>query len=258
MYVSISLFNMSHWNENEKFNCLFLFCFFVFYLSSQQEYSLSGDVGQTELLATRRSWRNRLPAVPRPWVFQFWRWDVARIKVRGKRAGNTMIRSVMMRSCDHKTLKSQTEGMNSSREIMYTNIHLSEALGVRSHSCLLTSNSRVWTSLCALDVFYTQGSLPSRDTSTEDKALLILLRGWNTQACTNTALSCCLAGMVHRNCTADGWTHPLVPHEDACYTFNDTLLFIGEVSSGTKHWRRLVGEIFLCQMPPVASHIRST
>ncbi|XP_075871922.1 secretin receptor isoform X2 [Nelusetta ayraudi] len=37
-------------------------------------------------------------------------------------------------------------------------------------------------------------------------------------------------GMVHRNCTADGWTHPLVPHEDACYTFNDTLLFIGEPS----------------------------
>lgn len=154
-------------------------------------------------------------------------------KSQRKTCRKPMIRSVMMRSCDRKTLKSPTEGMNLSKEIMYTNINLSEVLCVRSHSCLLTSNSRVWTSVCALDMFYTQWSLPSHDTSTEVKALLIVLRGWNARACTNTALSCCLAGMVHRNCTADGWTHPLVPHEDACYTFNDTLLFIGEVSSGT-------------------------
>uniref|UniRef100_A0A3B4WQW1 Secretin receptor n=1 Tax=Seriola lalandi dorsalis TaxID=1841481 RepID=A0A3B4WQW1_SERLL len=31
-------------------------------------------------------------------------------------------------------------------------------------------------------------------------------------------------GTVHRNCTASGWTDPLVPHEDACgYTFNETV-----------------------------------
>ncbi|XP_047432481.1 secretin receptor isoform X2 [Mugil cephalus] len=36
-------------------------------------------------------------------------------------------------------------------------------------------------------------------------------------------------GMVHRNCTANGWTDLLIPHEDACgYTFNDTLKFLGE------------------------------
>lgn len=38
-------------------------------------------------------------------------------------------------------------------------------------------------------------------------------------------------GKVHRNCTARGWTDPLVPHEDACgYTFNETLHFLGESS----------------------------
>ncbi|XP_071320325.1 secretin receptor isoform X1 [Trachinotus anak] len=38
-------------------------------------------------------------------------------------------------------------------------------------------------------------------------------------------------GTVHRNCTASGWTDPLVPHEDACgYTFNETLHFLGESS----------------------------
>ncbi|KAE8278678.1 Vasoactive intestinal polypeptide receptor [Larimichthys crocea] len=36
---------------------------------------------------------------------------------------------------------------------------------------------------------------------------------------------------VHRNCTADGWSDPLVPHEVACsYTFNETLHFFGESS----------------------------
>ncbi|XP_034720596.1 secretin receptor isoform X1 [Etheostoma cragini] len=36
---------------------------------------------------------------------------------------------------------------------------------------------------------------------------------------------------VHRNCTASGWTDPLVPHEDACgYTFNETLHFLRESS----------------------------
>nr|XP_040032626.1 secretin receptor isoform X1 [Gasterosteus aculeatus aculeatus] len=39
------------------------------------------------------------------------------------------------------------------------------------------------------------------------------------------------AGTVQRNCTASGWTDPLVPHEDACgYTFNETLHFLGESS----------------------------
>uniref|UniRef100_A0A672YC48 Secretin receptor-like n=1 Tax=Sphaeramia orbicularis TaxID=375764 RepID=A0A672YC48_9TELE len=38
-------------------------------------------------------------------------------------------------------------------------------------------------------------------------------------------------GRVHRNCTTDGWTDLLVPHEDACgYTFNETLHFLGEPS----------------------------
>ncbi|XP_030609840.1 secretin receptor [Archocentrus centrarchus] len=38
-------------------------------------------------------------------------------------------------------------------------------------------------------------------------------------------------GKVHRNCTASGWTDLLIPHEDACgYTFNETLLFLGESS----------------------------
>ncbi|XP_030265570.1 secretin receptor isoform X2 [Sparus aurata] len=38
-------------------------------------------------------------------------------------------------------------------------------------------------------------------------------------------------GKLHRNCTADGWTDPLEPHEDACsYTFNDTFQFFGEVA----------------------------
>ncbi|XP_068446319.1 secretin receptor [Clinocottus analis] len=38
---------------------------------------------------------------------------------------------------------------------------------------------------------------------------------------------------VHRNCTASGWTDPLVPHEDACgHNFNETLHFLGE-SSGS-------------------------
>ncbi|KAM8722682.1 secretin receptor [Acanthopagrus schlegelii] len=38
-------------------------------------------------------------------------------------------------------------------------------------------------------------------------------------------------GKLHRNCTADGWTDPLEPHEDACsYTYNDTFQFFGESS----------------------------
>ncbi|KAM3857075.1 vasoactive intestinal polypeptide receptor-like [Diretmus argenteus] len=38
-------------------------------------------------------------------------------------------------------------------------------------------------------------------------------------------------GKVYRNCTAKGWTDPLVPHEDACgYTFNETLHFLRESS----------------------------
>uniref|UniRef100_UPI0037E71D6E secretin receptor-like n=1 Tax=Semicossyphus pulcher TaxID=241346 RepID=UPI0037E71D6E len=37
-------------------------------------------------------------------------------------------------------------------------------------------------------------------------------------------------GKVHRNCSANGWSDLLVPHEDACsYTFNETLHFLGEV-----------------------------
>uniref|UniRef100_A0A3Q3L2M8 Secretin receptor-like n=1 Tax=Mastacembelus armatus TaxID=205130 RepID=A0A3Q3L2M8_9TELE len=40
-------------------------------------------------------------------------------------------------------------------------------------------------------------------------------------------------GQVQRNCTANGWSHLLIPHEDACgYTFNETLSFLGE-SSGS-------------------------
>uniref|UniRef100_A0A3Q0SP82 Secretin receptor n=1 Tax=Amphilophus citrinellus TaxID=61819 RepID=A0A3Q0SP82_AMPCI len=40
------------------------------------------------------------------------------------------------------------------------------------------------------------------------------------------------ASKVHRNCTASGWTDLLIPHEDACgYTFNETLLFLGEVGT---------------------------
>uniref|UniRef100_A0A1A8BUE0 Secretin receptor n=2 Tax=Nothobranchius TaxID=28779 RepID=A0A1A8BUE0_NOTKA len=39
------------------------------------------------------------------------------------------------------------------------------------------------------------------------------------------------AGKVHRNCTTDGWTDLLVPHEDACgYTFNESLHFLAEPS----------------------------
>ncbi|KAG7241054.1 hypothetical protein INR49_026085 [Caranx melampygus] len=36
-------------------------------------------------------------------------------------------------------------------------------------------------------------------------------------------------GKVHRNCTANGWTDLLIPHEDACgYSFNETFHFLGE------------------------------
>ncbi|XP_013866109.1 secretin receptor isoform X2 [Austrofundulus limnaeus] len=43
-----------------------------------------------------------------------------------------------------------------------------------------------------------------------------------SQPCPNVFSS---AGKVHRNCTADGWTDLLVPHEDACgYTFNGSFL----------------------------------
>ncbi|KAA8579568.1 hypothetical protein FQN60_006661, partial [Etheostoma spectabile] len=46
---------------------------------------------------------------------------------------------------------------------------------------------------------------------------------------TDAGLCCCFAAEVHRNCTASGWTDPLVPHEDACgYTFNETLHFLRE------------------------------
>ncbi|XP_072320500.1 secretin receptor isoform X1 [Eucyclogobius newberryi] len=39
-------------------------------------------------------------------------------------------------------------------------------------------------------------------------------------------------GKVHRNCTAQGWTDLLVPHEEACgYNFNKTLPFLGEQAS---------------------------
>uniref|UniRef100_A0A3Q2VMI5 Secretin receptor-like n=1 Tax=Haplochromis burtoni TaxID=8153 RepID=A0A3Q2VMI5_HAPBU len=39
------------------------------------------------------------------------------------------------------------------------------------------------------------------------------------------------AGKVHRNCTNNGWTDLLIPHEDACgYSFNESLLFLGESS----------------------------
>ncbi|XP_068165356.1 secretin receptor [Antennarius striatus] len=38
-------------------------------------------------------------------------------------------------------------------------------------------------------------------------------------------------GKVHRNCTANGWTDPLIPHEDACsYVFNESLHFLEEPS----------------------------
>ncbi|GAA6217913.1 secretin receptor-like [Lates japonicus] len=38
-------------------------------------------------------------------------------------------------------------------------------------------------------------------------------------------------GIVHRNCTANGWTDPLIPHEDACGNpFNETFNFFGESS----------------------------
>ncbi|XP_044044448.1 secretin receptor [Siniperca chuatsi] len=38
-------------------------------------------------------------------------------------------------------------------------------------------------------------------------------------------------GEVHRNCTANGWTDPLVPHEDACgNALNETLHFLEESS----------------------------
>ncbi|XP_020507391.2 secretin receptor isoform X1 [Labrus bergylta] len=38
-------------------------------------------------------------------------------------------------------------------------------------------------------------------------------------------------GKVHRNCTSNGWSDPLVPHEESCnYTFNETLHFLGESS----------------------------
>uniref|UniRef100_A0A3Q4HBG5 Secretin receptor n=1 Tax=Neolamprologus brichardi TaxID=32507 RepID=A0A3Q4HBG5_NEOBR len=38
-------------------------------------------------------------------------------------------------------------------------------------------------------------------------------------------------GKVHRNCTNNGWTDLLIPHEDACgYSFNESLLFLGESS----------------------------
>lgn len=38
-------------------------------------------------------------------------------------------------------------------------------------------------------------------------------------------------GKVHRNCTANGWTDLLVPHENACsYTLNETLHFFGQPS----------------------------
>uniref|UniRef100_A0A3Q3FEI7 Secretin receptor n=1 Tax=Kryptolebias marmoratus TaxID=37003 RepID=A0A3Q3FEI7_KRYMA len=41
---------------------------------------------------------------------------------------------------------------------------------------------------------------------------------------------------VHRNCTADGWTDLLVPHEDACgYTFNESFHFLGEVGPTDSH-----------------------
>ncbi|XP_072225753.1 secretin receptor [Leuresthes tenuis] len=44
-------------------------------------------------------------------------------------------------------------------------------------------------------------------------------------------------GKVYRNCTVDGWTAPLIPHEDACgYTFNDTLEFIEESSGSHKYF----------------------
>lgn len=54
------------------------------------------------------------------------------------------------------------------------------------------------------------------------------LRGqWQT---VKTVFYCYFAGKVHRNCTANGWSDLLVPHEDACgYTFNETLHFLGEV-----------------------------
>lgn len=38
-------------------------------------------------------------------------------------------------------------------------------------------------------------------------------------------------GKVHRNCTNNGWTDLLIPHEDACgYSFNESLSFLGESS----------------------------
>uniref|UniRef100_A0A3B4B5Z0 Secretin receptor n=1 Tax=Periophthalmus magnuspinnatus TaxID=409849 RepID=A0A3B4B5Z0_9GOBI len=43
-------------------------------------------------------------------------------------------------------------------------------------------------------------------------------------------------GKVERNCTVQGWTDLLVPHEEACgYNFNKTLAFLGEVSASETH-----------------------
>ncbi|KAM8903588.1 secretin receptor isoform 3-T3 [Spinachia spinachia] len=68
------------------------------------------------------------------------------------------------------------------------------------------------------------------------------LNCWPAASVGHTAVQPCpeffnSAGTVRRNCTASGWSDPLVPHEDACgYAFNETLHFLGESPDAHKYF----------------------
>lgn len=62
------------------------------------------------------------------------------------------------------------------------------------------------------------------------RILAIVAHMYSQKTKTEVGFSCFFAGKVHRNCTTDGWTDLLVPHEDACsYTLNEMLHFIEKV-----------------------------
>ncbi|XP_062301466.1 secretin receptor [Scomber scombrus] len=87
---------------------------------------------------------------------------------------------------------------------------------------------------CMTDLLHFQSHHATENNSIHCKGMWDDLNCWPPASLGETVSQPCpdffnAEGKVYRNCTANGWTDPLVPHEDACgYTFNETLHFLPE------------------------------